>query len=145
MNGPVIFFVPGQPIGKGRARSAARRAGDRILIRHYTPEKTKSYEEAVAMHGHVAMAGRPPLVGPLAVVLDIRLQVPASWSRAKRADALAGRLLPTGKPDKDNVIKAIYDGLNGVCWVDDAQVCEGVQRKRYAAEPGVTVEIEELA
>lgn len=30
-------------------------------------------------------------------------------------------------------------------WVDDAQVCEGVQRKRYAAEPGVTVEIEELA
>jgi len=58
---------------------------------------------------------------------------------------LHGALAMAGKPDKDNVIKAIYDGLNGVCWVDDAQVCEGVQRKRYAAEPGVTVEIEELA
>lgn len=140
----IRFVVPGQPVGKGRARSAARRAGDRILIRHYTPEKTKSYEEAVAMHGHVAMAGRPLLTGALSVALDIRLQVPASWSKAKRAEALAGRLHPTGKPDVDNIIKAVYDGLNGVCWVDDAQICNGVQYKRYAAEPGVLVGIKEL-
>lgn len=144
MTAAIRFVVPGQPVGKGRARSAARRAGDRILIRHYTPEKTKSYEEAVAMHGYVAMAGRRPLTGALSVVLDIRLQVPASWSKAKRAEALAGRMHPVGKPDKDNIIKSIYDGLNGVCWVDDAQICDGVQRKRYAAEPGVTITIEML-
>lgn len=136
----IRFTVPGQPIGKGRPRATTRGGSARL----YTPQRTRDYEGLIGMHGALAMAGRPPLVGPLAVVLDIRLQVPASWSRAKRADALAGRLLPTGKPDKDNVIKAIYDGLNGVCWVDDAQICEGVQRKRYADEPGVVVEIEEI-
>ncbi len=140
----VQFVVPGQPVGKGRARSAAQRAGDRILIRHYTPEKTKSYEEAVAMHAHVAMAGRPLLTGALAVALYIRMQVPASWSKKKRDAALAGLLWPTTKPDVDNIIKSIYDGCNGVCWVDDAQLCSGAQIKRYSADPGVTVVIEEL-
>ena len=137
----IRFTVPGQPVGKGRPRATTIGGSARL----YTPSKTRDYEGQIGLHGALAMAGRPPLTGAIAVVLDIRLQVPASWSKAKRADAMAGRLLPTGKPDKDNVIKAIYDGLNGVCWVDDAQVCEGVQRKRYAAEPGVTVEIEEMA
>ena len=82
--------------------------------------------------------------GALSVALDIRIEIPKSWSAAKRAEALAGRLHPTGKPDVDNIIKSVYDGLNGVCWVDDAQICNGVQYKRYAAEPGVLVGIKEL-
>jgi Holliday junction resolvase RusA-like endonuclease len=33
---------------------------------------------------------------------------------------MAGRL-HRQKPDKDNVLKAICDALNGLVWVDDAQ------------------------
>lgn len=146
MSNEIRFVVPGQPVGKGRARSAVRRLGTRAVVHHYTPDKTRDYEGRVGLHGALEMGrlGLRPLTGALSVVLDIRLEIPKSWSEAKRAEALAGRLYPTGKPDVDNIIKAVYDGLNGVCWVDDAQICNGVQYKRYAETPGVLVGIKEL-
>lgn len=133
----IIFTVPGQPVGKGRPRIGKVGAHARM----FTPEKTANYEGLIAHAGHAAMQGRPLLTGPVRVVLDIRLQVPASWSKKKQAQALAGEIYPMTKPDKDNVIKAIYDGLNGVAWKDDVQVVEGSQRKRYSETPGVYVEI----
>ncbi|MCO7656007.1 RusA family crossover junction endodeoxyribonuclease, partial [Pseudomonas aeruginosa] len=41
----------------------------------------------------------------------------------------------------DNVIKAIYDGLNGVVWKDDVQVVKAVVGKRYGETPGVRVKV----
>jgi len=76
----------------------------------------------------------------MAVTMYIDCQVPASWSARRQRLAIAGGLMPTTKPDKDNVIKAVYDGCNGVVWRDDVQVVDGVQRKRYSATPGVRVE-----
>ena len=55
--------------------------------------------------------------------------------------ALEGEIYPTTKPDKDNVIKAVYDGINGIVWKDDVQVVDGCQRKRYGEVPGVKVRI----
>lgn len=136
----IRFTVPGVPVGKGRPRIGKVGAHARM----FTPEKTANYEGLVAHAGQQAMAGRGLMQGAVSVVLDIRVPVPASWSKKKQAAALAGRVYPTTKPDKDNVIKAIYDGLNGVVWRDDVQVVNGVQNKRYAEVPGVTVEIEEL-
>jgi len=43
------------------------------------------------------------------------------------------------------VIKAVYDGCNGVLWRDDVQVVDGRQRKRYSATPGLRVEVWALA
>jgi len=109
-----------------------------------TPDKTVAYEGLIAHAGHQAMAGRPLIEGPVAVVVDMRCQVPASWSKKKQAQALIGEVRPVTKPDQDNVLKAIFDGLNGVAWKDDVQVVEIVSRKRYAPLPGVYVEIKLL-
>ncbi|MNP83694.1 Endodeoxyribonuclease RusA [compost metagenome] len=62
-------------------------------------------------------------------------------SKKRKAMAIAGELFPTKKPDMDNVIKAIYDGLNGVVWKDDVQVVDAFVRKRYGEVPGVHVRI----
>lgn len=35
----------------------------------------------------------------------------------------------TKKPDADNVLKAVLDALNGLAWVDDAQVFSATVRK----------------
>lgn len=146
----ITFEVPGQPVGKQRHQHAKRRRRDEksgALVSYtatITPEKTVAYEGLVAHAGHLAMQGRPVLQGAVCVVLDIRLQVPASWSKKKHAQALAGRVYPKTKPDIDNVEKAIFDGLNGVAWRDDVQVVDVVKRKRYSDKPGVKVEIEPL-
>jgi Holliday junction resolvase RusA-like endonuclease len=148
----VRFTVPGAPVGKGRHRSQplmrggkpVMGAGGRPIITSHTPEKTVAYEGLVAHEGRIAMRGRPLLAGPVELVLHIACAVPASWSKRKQADALAGRIRPTKKPDSSNVLKAIEDGLNGVVWVDDVQVVEHLISKRYAEAPGVAVEIEEL-
>lgn len=138
---PVAFVVPGEPVGKGRPKTAARIVGDRAFTRHYTPEKTANYESLIAIAAQQAMAGRELIAGPVMVEIHIAVSVPKSWSQKKRAQALAGLIYPTKKPDKDNVIKAIYDGCNGIVWVDDVQAVDGHQRKRFAEVPGVAVRV----
>lgn len=129
------FIVYGAPHGKGRPRVGRVGAG----VRMFTPAKTVAYEGLVAHAGGVAMAGRDLLDGPVELRLLIDCQVPASWSKKKRAQALACEILPTTKPDVDNVIKAIGDGLNGVVWRDDVQITDIITRKRYAEKPQVRV------
>jgi Holliday junction resolvase RusA-like endonuclease len=50
-------------------------------------------------------------------------------------------VFPNVKPDLDNVVKAVLDALNGVVYLDDAQVVNLVATKRYATEPRVEVYI----
>ncbi len=50
----------------------------------------------------------------------------------------------TKKPDADNIIKIILDGLNKVAFYDDAQVCKLYFEKRYAKIPRVEITIKNL-
>lgn len=131
------FIVYGPPQGKGRPRVGRFGGG----VRMFTPQKTVAYEGFVAHCGANAMGDRPLLEGAVELRLLIDVQIPASWSKRKQAQALAGEILPTTKPDVDNVIKAIGDGLNGVVWKDDVQVTDVITRKRYAEKPQVRVQI----
>lgn len=134
----IAFVVPGAPQGKGRAKIVKIGGFSRMA----TPAKTVAYEGLVAHEAQQAMAGQALLDGPVRVVLDIGCQVPSSWSQKKQRQALAGELMPTTKPDVDNVVKAIFDGCNGVLWRDDVQVTDLVLRKRYSATPCVRVQAE---
>lgn len=133
----ITFTVPGQPVGKGRPRIGRVGAHARM----FTPEKTVNYESLVKHAAHMAIAGGLPLLGAVSVLMDIRLQIPASWSAKKQARAAEGLEHPTTKPDIDNIEKAIFDACNGVVWRDDVQVVEVAKRKRYSMTPGVTVSI----
>ena len=141
MSRKIEFFVPGTPIGKGRPRAARRGTG----VVMFTPEKTAGYEALVAATASNAMRAEagPLFTGPLEAVLEMRFPVPASWSKAKRARALAGAEWHTSKPDADNVAKAILDACNGVVFRDDAQVVMLIATKAFSEEPGVRVVIRE--
>lgn len=147
----IAFTIPGKPQGKGRARSQAlyakggkpiTSASGRVIVTHHTPDKTVAYESLIAHVAHLAMRGIPLFVeGGMAVSLSIDCDVPGSWSLKKQRMALAGEVFPTTKPDVDNVVKAVFDGCNGVVWRDDVQVVDLRICKRYAATPSVRVEI----
>lgn len=133
----IAFTVPGEPQGKGRARSTS-------TGRHYTPAKTVAYEGLIAQIAQAAMRGAPLFEGACALELDIMRSIPSSWSQRKQQDAMLNSIRPTGKPDADNVLKACCDGMNGVVWKDDAQAVDVTVRKFYAATPGVRVWVAEL-
>lgn len=136
----IAFTVPGIPQGKGRPRIG--KIGQHA--RMFTPAKTAAYEGLVAHAAHTAMAqaGRLDLFeAAVGVNVFIDCQVPASWSQKKQRMALAGEVLPTSKPDCDNVVKALFDGMNGSLWRDDVLVVDLRVRKRYSAVPCARVEV----
>jgi Holliday junction resolvase RusA-like endonuclease len=141
---PIRVFIPGVPQGKGRARTRVVHANGRAFAAHYTPAKTRTYEGVIATAGSTAMNGAPPMTCPVRLEIVAVVPVPASWPNWKRAAALRGDVLPTTKPDMDNVEKALLDGFNEVIWKDDVQVVRCVKEKRYGELPGVTVHVTPL-
>ena len=106
----VSFDVYGKVRGKGRPRFT--RGG-----RPYTPKATRDYERAIRDAFENA-PGRPrePFSGPIAVSIMTYRQLPNSTPKS------VSREPDTHKPDADNVAKVVLDALNGVAWLDDAQV-----------------------
>lgn len=68
--------------------------------------------------------------------------VPKSWTRTKREQVRAGTIRPMVKPDVDNILKAVLDGLNGVAYEDDKQVVTARASKAYTyGEPMIVVHV----
>ena len=64
--------------------------------------------------------------------------------KKKKADALAGKLLPISRPDIDNYIKAVLDAANEIVVRDDSQVVALVSIKQYSETPKATLIFEEI-
>ena len=139
VNARIVLTVAGVPVAKGRPRFTSVGGFGRA----FTPAKTRTYEERFASIGRAGMIGRDVLLGPLSLVMHVRLPVPKSWSKAKRQSALLGNTRPTGKPDCDNFLKVV-DALNGIVWADDGQIVQATCIKYYAEEPSLTVEVQAI-
>lgn len=137
----INFTIPGQPQGKGRARAFVRHGN----VAHYTPAKTRSYEGVITTLAMEAMRGSAPSDQPLALELDMCFEIPRSWPLWKAQAARQGKVVPTTKPDADNVAKAVKDACNGVVWRDDCQVVTVMIRKRYSDSPCVAVSVSVLS
>lgn len=136
----VTIIVPLVPIGKGRPRFGRTRTGITVA---YTPEKTRTWEaafrELVAAH-----LPATPIEGPVAVDVDAVLARPASLCRRKDP---GGLMWAPQKPDLDNVLKSVLDGLARHLR-DDKQVVRTCVTKLYAEKDGLprtVVRVRELA
>ncbi len=136
----LTFELPGHPQGKGRAR--AFRRGN--FIGHYTPAETRSYEGMIREAAYREMDGREPTRAPVEVILTAIFDVPQSFSKKKRAEALANHLKPAKKPDIDNIGKAFQDAMNGVVFRDDSQIVWVTYAKVYGLVPKVVVTVKPL-
>ena len=125
--------------GKGRPRFGTVRG----QARAFTDSKTRSAEAWVRSRAADAWTGAP-LDGAVSLRLEIGVPVPASWSKRKRADALAGAIWPTCKPDLDNVLKLVGDALNGIIWADDKQIVRAEVSRRYVEAPRTLITVAEV-
>jgi Holliday junction resolvase RusA-like endonuclease len=86
------------------------------------------------------MRGKKPLDEALSVSVGAFMPIPASFSKAKRQAALDFDLMPTGKPDADNLGKTV-DSLNGVVWRDDSSIVRMLVTKFYSAHPRLEITV----
>jgi len=135
----ISFFVPGNPVAKARSRTVRNKHTGKV--HSFTPENTVIFENLVKTKAEEAMRGAAPLLGALEVHINVGLTIPATWSEKRRNEALRGEIAPTKKPDLDNVVKAIKDGMNAIVYRDDNQVVRVTAEKLYTETPGVFVVI----
>lgn len=135
----VSFTVDGVPVGKGRPKFSSRGS----FVRAYTPKKTSDYESTVRLAGKAAMGASEPLETPVSLYLYVRVPIPTSYSKKATAACLDGSMKPIKRPDADNILKAVSDALNGICYKDDSQIVNIHVTKVFASIPGVDVCVKE--
>ena len=134
----ITFTVPGQPRGKGRPRFARR--GNSVAT--YTDDQTAAYENLVALA--YKAAGGKMLEGAVSMAVLMYHAMPKSRSKADKARMQEGEIRPTTRPDADNCLKAVLDGLNGIAFADDKQVVDMAVHRWYDVEPRVVVHLQEV-
>ena len=111
----------------------------------FTPLETKIFENQIKdYYGYVAKGYCFEKGTPLSIDLIFGMPIPASESKKRKADMIAGLLLPTKKPDLDNLTKSVLDALNGVAWHDDAQIVTLHVTKQYVTDPYIKLTIHGL-
>ena len=126
----IEFTINGECVPKARPRFSK-------FGHVYTTPKTRAYENIVKS---TAIDNRVPCITTaLRVELIIYKSIPKSFSKKKRELANEGKIYPVVKPDIDNYVKAVLDGLNGVLFVDDKQIVDFRAAKRYSDRPRVEV------
>ena len=124
------FTIPGPPVAKGRPRFTVR-AGRAII---FTPEKIRSWDNAAKLIIWRGMGGKQPLEGPVSVEFRLCMPKPKKLKRKHH----------TIKPDIDNLIKSGFDAMNGIVFIDDAQVVMLVARKEYSDDPCVMINVSKM-
>lgn len=124
------FEVIGKVQGKARARTFYNSKLGRS--QSFTPDKTVLYENLIKLSFQQAEDKETFFDGePVAVLIAAYYKIPKSTPKKKAEEMKKGLIVPTKKPDVDNIAKVICDALNGVAWHDDSQVVRLAVEKFY--------------
>lgn len=124
----IEFTLPIVPTAQARARVTARGKFAQAYKTKDQQANERTLEACLMQH-----APEKPLQGPL--VLEFVAALPVGKSDSKKAVTakLSGEVLPTKKPDLDNLAKQLKDAMTRLqFWQDDAQVVALRCEKVYA-------------
>lgn len=131
----LVFEVPGEPRGKGRPRFTKDGHA-------YTDSETKAYEKKIVAFYKKTYGGfRWGDTAFIRIKVTAHYPIPKSATKAATAGMQAGRILPSRKPDIDNVLKIVLDALNGVAYKDDSRVVCVEAEKVYSMTPKLVIEL----
>lgn len=98
----------------------------------YTPATTLKFES------HIRQFAKARTTRPLEGALEVDLKF--NFLKAKTSKLTAH----TKRPDLDNLIKGVLDALNGVGFVDDAQIVKLTAEKNFSDRDFIEITINEL-
>ena len=136
----IKFKVLGEPKGKQRPRLCKIRG--RSIV--YTPKQTTEYEQKIRASYKRLTSEKFPRGIPLEIDITALFSIPKKFNKEQKQQALNGEILPTKKPDSDNIIKIILDALNDTAYFDDCEICSISFVKKYGETPQIIIEIKEL-
>jgi Holliday junction resolvase RusA-like endonuclease len=136
----IMFTIYGEPVPKGRPRFSTK---GKFPVA-YTPEKTKNYESDVGMMAKAAMGASKPLEGALEAFIYVTFAVPASYSKKRTEACLSGQEKHPKKPDLDNVVKSVIDGMDKIVFENDSQFTSIHATKVYGEVAKVEVLVKQI-
>lgn len=132
------IIIDGFVQAQERPRFARRGRG----VHTYDPPKSASYKK------YVSLIAKRQVKKPFDEAIEVNILVyrepPKSWSKKKKREALEGKVKPETRPDVDNYVKSILDGLNEIAFTDDSLICRLSAEKRYGKKGMAVVEIKPM-
>lgn len=141
----ISFRVNAVPIAQPRQRHRVATINGRTMALNYTPKTApvNAFKASVQLAAQQVYDDMP-MTCPVRLRLVFVMPRPCSmiWKTKPMP-----RVHHTGRPDCDNICKAVKDALSKLVWRDDSQVCM-VQLEKWTAagdeQPHVEIEIEAL-
>ena len=131
------FTIDGDVQAQQRPRFS-RQGG---FVKTYDPPESAKYKKYVAQVAEQYKLDE--LIGSaMKVTIDVYIRIPKSYTKKKRLQIENGELLHIKKPDIDNILKSLTDGITSVLWTDDNLIVELIGRKHYSDNPRAEVVIE---
>jgi Holliday junction resolvase RusA-like endonuclease len=124
------FEIHGNPVPQKQTRTANGR--------FYDPSK----QDKERIQWHIKpFAPEIPLNSPVELTIAFFMPIPKSASKALRTQMINRVILPSKKPDEDNLAYLITNALKGIVYIDDAQVCAKHVYKFYGQDPKTVIRV----
>lgn len=139
------ILVPGEPVAKGRPKIFPIKLKSGLVIRGgVTPQKTRNFEATIKQIFASTYPGFIPLEGPLVLSIEAFLTIASSKSEKKKAAMASGEIIPTKKPDLDNLMKTVADALQTIAYKNDSQIANAHIRKRFSKTPSLVIRLSKI-
>ena len=97
----------------------------------YSPKWYRQWKADFGLFARLAMKGQPPLECPL--------KLSAQFFKLKPKNPQSRNY-----GDLDNLLKAVKDAMNGICYKDDSQVVQYGSCGKFHGQPLIVIELEEI-
>lgn len=137
----IELLIPGDVVPQHRPRFA--RTGK--FVRTYNSKADNDYRER--LYWEVRRRKLTPFNReiPLHVIIRVERRLLKGHTGSTRENALLGLIWPVSRPDLDNYVKQVFDGLNGLLWEDDSQIVKLEATKVYSETPCLYILVSPLA
>ena len=127
-----IFEVIGEPVPQKQTR----------FIRATGIAYNPSQKEIKQLQWQIKpYAPKVPLECAIEMHIHFYLPIPKSTSARLRTQMINGVILPTKKPDFDNLAYLVTNALKEIVYKDDSFVTDCIIRKRYSDRPRTVIKI----